>query len=215
MKIRVLIVEDQTVVREALRMLLSNARYDIEVVGEAGNGEQAIEAAKALQPDVIIMDLFMPGMDGLEATAAILANDAHARTLILTGDDQRGVGAAAIRAGATGFLHKSSSAEMLVSAIHALARGLSVVPRNLLANEVYGRDDALQAPGPSLTEREQVVLTCLARGLSNAAIGEELGISTATVRSHVSHLLTKLHASNRTQAVHNAVQLGIGIGQDG
>jgi DNA-binding NarL/FixJ family response regulator len=204
--VRLLIVEDHGVVRQALHLLLSDPRYGIEVVGEAGDGVEAVALAQSLCPDVILMDLFMPRLGGIEATQAILVQNCGARILALTSDESQEIALAAIRAGALGVVHKRTSASELIHTLHAVAQDQLVISRTLAAALAHPQP---AAPASLLTGRELVVLECLARGLSNQEIAASLKISTATVRSHISHLFQKLDATNRTQAVIHAADLGL------
>ncbi|MFN8467531.1 MAG: response regulator transcription factor [Caldilineaceae bacterium] len=208
--VRVLVVEDHAVVRQAFRLLLPDARYRIDVVGEAGDGSAAVQLAQKLQPDVILMDLLLPEMDGIAATQAILRQDPHARVLVLTSDESEAAALAALRAGALGFLRKHASVDDLVYAIHSVAANQMVIPRELAASlSLTAPLTAASKPGSALTARELEVLQYLAAGYSNQAISRAMNISVDTVRSHVSHLLPKLGAANRTQAAINAVALGL------
>jgi two-component system, NarL family, response regulator LiaR len=208
--LRVLIVEDHAVVRQALRMLLADARYGIDVIGEAGDGAKAVELALALAPDVILMDLILPDVDGAAATQAILRQNRMARVLVLTSDESEAAGISALRAGALGFMRKHASIDELVNTIHCVAADQMVIPRELagaLALAPPAGDSGEQRA--LLTPREREVLQYLAAGYSNQAISSAIGISVDTVRSHVGHLLPKLGAANRTQAAVNAVNLGL------
>lgn len=208
--IRVLVVEDHTVVRQAFCLLLADPRYGITVVGEAGDGVEAVALAQALQPDVIVMDLFMPMMGGIEATQAILRQNADARVLVLTSDENEVDVLAAIRAGALGFVPKRASVDELVQTIHSVALDQLVVPRALAARLITAPPDVSPAlTPPMLTTRELEVLAGIVRGQSNREIAHALNLSTATVRTHISHLLPKLGVANRTQAAINATALGI------
>lgn len=217
MRIRILLVDDQALLRAGFRMMLS-AEPDLDVVGEAGDGAAAIELAGRLHPDVILMDIRMPGMDGIEATRRLAGPgiDRPARILMLTtfGLDEYVV--EALRAGASGFLLKDSSPEDLIAAIHVIASGEALlapsVTRRLL-DRFASRLPALgEAPNPALadlTEREREVLRLVAQGLSNAEIAERLVVSETTVKTHVSHLLGKLGLRDRVQAVIFAYQAGL------
>lgn len=209
--IRVLVVEDHTVVRQAFCLLLADARYGVRVVGEAGDGVEAVALAQALQPDVIVMDLFMPIMGGIEATQAILRQNADARVLVLTSDENEVDVLAAIRAGALGFVPKRASVDELVHTIHSVALDQLVVPRALAARLVTASPPAVSPAltPPMLTTRELEVLAGIVRGQSNREIAHALNLSTATVRTHISHLLPKLGVANRTQAAINATALGL------
>lgn len=208
--IRVLVVEDHAVVREGLCSLLT-ARYGVEIIGEAADGLEAVEKARALQPDVILMDLSMPRMTGLEATLKIRERDPDARILILTSFGEDAKVSAAIRAGAMGFLLKDSSVEDLAHAIQSVHRGHLSLPQGLAQKMMAGLlgagGDA--APTEELTRRELDVLKCLAQGMSNAEIAEALSVSLPTVHSHVHNLLGKLNLASRTQAALYAVEIGL------
>ena len=208
--IRLLVVEDHAVVRQGLCSLLT-AKYGVRVVGEAANGLEAVEKSQALQPDVILMDLAMPHMTGLEAILRIRDKDPDARILVLTsfGDDAKV--SAAIKAGALGFLLKDSSADDLALAIKNVYRGNLSLPQGLaqkmMAGLLGGGDEA--APTEELTRRELDVLKCVAQGMSNAEIAQALSISVPTVHSHMHNMLSKLNLSSRTQAALYAVEIGL------
>jgi NarL family two-component system response regulator LiaR len=208
--IRVLVAEDHAVVREGLCSLLT-ARYGVEVIGQAADGSEAVGKAQSLKPDVILMDLAMPRMTGLEAILKIREADPDARILVLTsfGDDAKV--SAAIRAGAMGFLLKDSSVEDLAHAIQSVYRGNLSLPQGLASKLMAGllgpQDDT--ALTEELTKRELDVLKCLAQGMSNAEIAEFLSVSVPTVHSHVHNLLGKLNLSSRTQAALYAVEIGL------
>ena len=199
-KIRILVVDDHTVVRRGLCALLSAEKYGIEVVGEAGDGQDAIEKSKSLNPDVILLDLAMPGMGGLEAIPAILRENPDRRILILTSFAEDSQVVQAIRSGALGYLRKDSSPDELVSSIHNVALNRMSLPpdlvRKVISNEQPVAEDR---PANELTAREQDVLRCVAQGSSNKQIASELSVSPTTVRTHVSNLLRKLNLENRTQ----------------
>jgi len=208
--IRVLVVDDHEVVRRGIRALLGQIE-DIEVVGEAGNGQEAIRQADRLRPDVILMDLLMPEMDGIQAMQRISSQQPEARFLVITsyaGDD---LVFPAIKAGALGFLLKDTKSEELVGAIREVHRGEPSLHPSIarkLLREVSGSRPAKPTPEP-LTERELEVLGLLARGLDNRQIAEQLVIAEVTVRSHVSHILNKLHLANRVQATLYALREGL------
>lgn len=208
--IRVLIAEDHAVVREGLRSLLT-ARYGVEVIGEAADGMQAVEKAQALQPDVILMDLAMPRMTGLEAILKIRERNPDARILVLTSFGEDAKVSAAIRAGAMGFLLKDSGVEDLAHAIRSVHRGNLSLPQGLALKLMAGLlgTDQEEAPTEELTKRELDVLKCLAQGMSNAEIAEALSVSVPTVHSHVHNLLGKLNLSSRTQAALYAIEIGL------
>lgn len=212
-KIRVLVVDDHTVVRKGLCALLSAERYGCEVVGEGADGEEAVAAARALKPDVILMDLLMPKKGGIEATREICQRDPKARVLILTSSDEQAAVSVALKVGALGYLLKDSSPDELVHAIHSVHLGQLAVPAALVRGMLVPESrQALPSPA-ELTEREMDVLRALARGLTNQEIADALAISTFTVRSHVRSILSKLNLSNRTQAAMYAV--GIGLARPG
>ena len=208
--ISVLVADDHAIVRKGICALLAT-EPDIEVVGEAKDGRDAVEEARRLQPDVILMDLVMPGMDGLEAIRHITAHQPETRILVLTsfaGDDKV---FPAIRAGALGYLLKDSGPEELVQAIHQVYRGKSsvhpTVARRLL--QELSHPSGRGSERESLTEREVEVLQLVAQGQSNRQISHQLAISEATVRTHVSNILAKLNLSSRTQAALYALQKGL------
>jgi len=195
-------------------MILSS-EPDLQIVGEAGDGGAAIEAARRLDPDVILLDIRMPNVDGIEATRAIVASGSRARVLVLTTFDLDEYVYGAIRAGASGFLLKDVRPPDLIDAIRLVARGNALlgptVTQRLLArfaDSDAGTGDAASAL-ESLTDRERVILCLLAEGLSNAEIAAELVISESTVKTHVSNLLHKLNVRDRVQAVIVAYQSGL------
>jgi DNA-binding NarL/FixJ family response regulator len=213
--IRVLLVDDQALVRTGFRMILK-AEPDIEVVGEAADGAQAVDAARRLGPDVVVMDVRMPHVDGLEAARRILAADGpRPRVLMLTTFDLDEYVYEALRAGASGFLLKDGPADQLIAAIRVVADGGALlaptVTRRLI--EEFSRRPPEHAPPSSalasLTARERSVLIRLARGLSNAEIARELILGEATIKTHVMHVLSKLDVRNRTQAVVYAYESGL------
>lgn len=217
--IRVLLADDQTLVRAAFSMLVESAR-DMEVVGQAANGLEAVELARSARADVIVMDLRMPELDGIEATRLIAADDdlAGVRILVLTtyDDDQHVV--SALRAGASGFLVKDTRPAELLDAIRTVAAGdslLSPGPTARLIARVLRLPDRplVSAPAPArlsgLSEREREVLTLVARGLNNAETGEALGLSPLTAKTHVSRIMGKLAARDRAQLVIAAYESGL------
>jgi NarL family two-component system response regulator LiaR len=208
--IRVLVVDDHVVVRQGIRALLAT-ETDIEVVGEAENGREAVAEAEGLQPDVILMDLVMPEMDGIEAIGRITARQPEARILVLTSFAADDKVFPAIKAGALGYLLKDSSPEDLVAAIHQVHQGESslhpTIARKLL-QELSQPPDKPPTLDP-LTEREVEVLKLVAQGRSNQEIAEALVISEATARTHVSNILHKLHLASRTQAALYALREGL------
>jgi NarL family two-component system response regulator LiaR len=210
-QIKVLITDDQAIVRKGIRALLAT-EANIKVVGEAENGAKAISQAENLQPDVILMDLVMPEMDGVEAIRHIKAHQPAARILVLTSFATDDKVFPAIKAGALGYLLKDSSPEELVQAIHQVYQGESslhpTIARKVL-QELQTPPEPKQPPtSEPLTEREVEVLQLIVRGLGNQKIGEQLSISEATVRTHVSNILSKLHLASRTQAALYALQQG-------
>jgi two-component system, NarL family, response regulator LiaR len=208
--IQILIVDDHTIVRKGIKALFAETN-DIKVIGEAGSGNEALELTQQLNPDVILMDLFMPGMDGIEATRQITARQPEAKILVLTsfvGDDKI---YPAIKAGAKGYLLKDSEPSELIRAINKVYRGepsLSPVIARKMMKEIQEQPTAKPTPEP-LTARELEVLHLLAKGLSNEEIAAKLFISEVTVRTHISHLLDKLHLANRVQATLYALREGI------
>lgn len=200
--IRVLIADDHTVVRKGLSTLLSTEKYGIEVIGEASNGQDAILMSRQLEPDVILMDLVMPGKSGLEAIPEIKQNQPQARILVLTSfaDDENIT--QAIRAGAYGFLLKDTSPDELVQTIHSVYADKLTIPQEftkaLFSSSTTGEVEPDSAK-EDLTPRELDVLKCVAQGMSNKQIAQTLSISTTTVRSHVSSMIRKLNVENRTQ----------------
>lgn len=209
MPVRVLIADDHNVVRQGLRMFLA-LDPDLQVVGEASDGAQAISMCRALTPDVVLMDLLMPGTDGITATGVIRAQVPGTEVLVLTSvlDDHSVVDA--VQAGAVGYLLKDTQAEQLCAAIKAAARGqVQLAPEAAarLVREVRAPDG--DAPRAALTARENEVLRALAAGLTNREIGRSLHIGERTVKTHVSHLLAKLGLQSRTQAALYAVRLGL------
>ena len=218
MSIRVLVADDQSMVRAGFRMLLGG-EDDIDVVAEAGDGREAVEKAARFEPNVVLMDIRMPDMDGLQATREILAANPAARILILTTFDLDEYIYEALSAGASGFVLKDDPPEQLIAAIRTVAAGDALLSPSV-TNRVISRFARLQRPDPpkeldELTSREEDVLRLIAKGLSNAEIGEELFISDTTVKTHVTHVLQKLGLRDRVQAVVLAYQSGIMDGEDG
>lgn len=208
--VRLLLVDDHQIVRKGLRALL-DTEADLQVVGEASSGAEAVELAARLRPDVILMDLVMPGMDGVEATRRILEHDPRARVLVLTSFGSDNKVFPAIKAGALGFLLKDTRPEELIEALHAAAKGESAldpgVARRLLRE--FAPEGDSEEGIELLTHREEDVMRLLARGLTNERIAAELFISEATVRTHVGNILGKLKLSNRTQAALYALRTGL------
>jgi len=194
-EISVLIVDDHEVVREGLRLSLLRSPQ-IRVVGEAPDGETAIALAERRKPNVVIMDLRMPGMDGIEATEEILKRAPDIAVIVFTAYSERALLARSLESGAKGYILKEAPHETLLRAIAKVAAGETFVDPALMPNLVQGRDG-----GDSLTQREREILQLLAEGMSNADVAARLFISQETVKSHVRHILVKLEADTRTQAV--------------
>ena len=212
MTIRVMVVDDQTMVRAGFHLLLAD-EPDIEVVAEASNGRDAVAQAARFRPDVILMDIRMPEMDGLEATRRILASDTDARVLVLTTFDLDDYVFEALRAGASGFVLKDEPPEQLLGAVRTIAAGEALlspsVTRRVIRRFATVRRLAPPAAVADLTPRELEVLRLITRGLSNAEIGAELFISDTTVKTHVTRLLQKLDLRDRAQAIVLAYQTGL------
>jgi len=211
--VRVLIADDQELVRTGFRMILTS-EPEITVVGEAGDGLAAVELARGLGVDVVLMDIRMPGIDGIEATRRLGATGSSARVLILTTFDLNEYVYEALRAGASGFLLKDAPAAQLVTAIRVVADGDALLSPSITRPLIA---EFAQRPAPSarpavmdeLTERELEVLRLIARGLSNAEIAKELFVSETTVKTHVAHVLMKLGLRDRVQAVVLAYEAGV------
>ncbi len=211
--IRVLVVDDQALVRAGFRMILE-AEPDLDVVGEASDGIEAIAAVERLQPQVVLMDVRMPNLDGIAATRRILESGAAARVLMLTTFDMDEYVYGALRAGASGFLLKDVPPERLVAGIRAVASGESLLAPSITRRliETYVRRQpsrALPRSVEELTAREREVLELMARGLSNAEIAETFVVSETTVKTHVAHILGKLDLRDRVQAVVFAYECGL------
>ena len=216
----VLLVDDQALLRMGFRLVIES-EPDLKVIGEASDGAVALEQVRALAPDVVLMDIRMPGMDGIEATRRIAAEHPSSRVLVLTTFDVDEYAFAALRLGASGFLVKSAEPTELVDAIRIIASGSSVVaPRlvrrmlDLFAPQLpttagEARDDGLDSRLRSLTPRELEVLRCIAEGFSNAEIAERLVLSLTTVKTHVGNILAKLGLRDRVQAVIAAYEFGL------
>lgn len=198
--IRVLIADDHNVVRRGLAALLSDPKYGILVVGEAGDGRSVVERARDLQPDVVLMDLFMPGMDGIEATRLIHQADERVRILVLTSSGDEAQVVKALQAGASGYLLKDASPDELVNALQSVFYGRLSISHELAQKVILATAaEAPEPPGDPLTDREWDVLEYVEQGMSNKQIALQLSISTTTVRTHVSNVLRKLGLENRTQ----------------
>ena len=212
MSIRVLVADDQSMVRAGFRMLLAD-EDGIEVVAEASNGIEAVAKAARYQPTVILMDIRMPELDGLEATRRILAADGAARVLILTTFDLDEYIYEALSAGASGFVLKDDPPEQLIAAVRTVAAGDALLSPTVTKRVI---EQFARSPRPAppkevgeLTAREREILRLIARGLSNAEIARELFISDTTVKTHVTHILQKLNLRDRVQAVVLAYETGI------
>jgi len=212
--IRVVVADDQALVRAGFRVLVESAS-DLEVTGEASNGQEAVDLVAELEPDVVLMDIRMPVLDGLEATRAITSSTGATRVLVLTTFDLDEYVFAALRAGASGFLLKDTPPAQLLQGIRIVAAGDALlapsVTRHLI--EEYVRRPEAGRPSPKdldvLTDREVEVLTLVARGQSNAEIAEALFVSAATAKTHVSRLLMKLDARDRAQLIVIAYESGL------
>ena len=212
MTIRVLVADDQSMVRAGFRMLLGGEE-DMEVVAEASNGIEAVDQAARFNPGIILMDIRMPELDGLQATRRILAADKAARILILTTFDLDEYVFEALRAGASGFVLKDDSPEQLIAAIRTVAAGDALLSP-AITKRVIQKFARTPRPAPpkevdELSERERDVFRLMTRGLSNAEIGKQLYISETTVKTHVTHILQKLNLRDRVQAVVLAHQTGL------
>ncbi|MFI0406445.1 response regulator [Actinomadura sp. 3N508] len=212
MELRVLVADDQALVRGSFRVLLDTTP-GLRTVGEAGTGAEAVELAERERPDVVLMDVRMPEMDGIEATRRICADLPDIRVLILTTFDLDSYVYSALRAGASGFLLKDTPPADLLSAVRVVAAGDSLlaptVTRRLIAEFVRRPEIQLPPSLDGLTDREREVLTLVARGLSNTELAEHLHLSPATVKTHIGHLLAKLQARDRAQLVIAAYESGL------
>jgi DNA-binding NarL/FixJ family response regulator len=221
--IRVLLADDQPLIRTALQMVITDTD-DIEVAGEAGTGAEAVELAGSLRPDVVVMDIRMPGLDGIEATRRIMGSSpdpgSPARVVVLTTFDDDEYVYAALRAGASGFLVKDMALEEILAAVRTVAAGDALIAPAVtrrLIEEFARRPEPVPAPAPAggqravggITERERDVLTLIGRGLSNTEIAADLTLSIATVKTYVTRLLTKLDARDRVQLVIIAYDAGL------
>jgi DNA-binding NarL/FixJ family response regulator len=213
--IRVLVADDQAMVRSGFRMLLGS-EPDIEVVAEAGDGGEAVQQAARFEPTVVLMDIRMPDLDGLEATRQILAANPSARVLILTTFDLDEYVYEALRAGASGFVLKDDPPEQLIAAVRTIAAGDALLSPSV-TRRVIKQFTRVPRPSPpqqldELTEREREIFALIADGLSNAEIGERLYISETTVKTHITHIFQKLDLRDRVQAVVLAYRTGLAGG---
>jgi len=211
--IRVLVADDHRLFRDGLRALLHSAK-DLELVGEAGDGEEVVAQAAILQPDVILMDLQLPGINGVEATRRILHSQPKVNVLVLTMFEDTDTVLAAMRAGARGYILKDTDEEALLRSLRAVASGEALfgpgVAERLMRYLAEATPSAERAAFPELTDREREVLWLLAQGLSNQEVAERMGISLKTARNHVSNILARLQVADRTEAVARARAAGLG-----
>ena len=211
-KISILIVDDHPMLREALRGVIE-MEDDMEVIAEAGNGQQGVARALALKPDVIVMDLYLPIMDGITAIGEIMAANPAARILAITSSTEDEMVVATVQAGASGYLLKDASGELFISALRQVAQGMLFFPpavsekmaRGMRQRSTHEREKAVANP---LTRREQEILELLGDGLSNSLIAARLYLSESTVRVHIFNLLGKLHLQDRNQAIVYALKQG-------
>lgn len=212
MTIRVLVVDDQSMVRAGLRMLLAD-EPDVEVVAEAGNGRDAVRQAARFHPNIVLMDIRMPELDGLEATRRILAADESTRVLVLTTFDLDEYVYKALSAGASGFVLKDDPPEQLIAAVRTIARGDALLSPAVTRRVIHQFARLHRQPPPkavgSLTQRELEVFRLISHGLSNAEIGQQLFISDTTVKTHVTRILQKLALRDRAQAIVLAYKTGL------
>jgi DNA-binding NarL/FixJ family response regulator len=207
------VADDHRLFRDGLRALI-NSMPDLEVVGEAGDGEEVVAQAAVLQPDVILMDLQLPGINGVEATRRILQSQPRVNVLVLTMFEDTDTVLAAMRAGARGYILKDTDEEALLRSVRAVASGEALfgpaVAERLMRYLAEATPSADRAAFPELTDREREVLYLLAQGLSNQAVAERMGISLKTARNHVSNILGRLQVADRTEAVARARAAGLG-----
>jgi DNA-binding NarL/FixJ family response regulator len=215
MSLGVLIADDQALVRAGFRLILE-AETDLEVVGEAADGRAAVAAAQQLKPDVVLMDVRMPDLDGIEATRRLVSGGSSAKVLMLTTFDMDEYVYESLRVGASGFLLKDVPPEQLVAGIHAVASGEALLAPSVtrrMIEEFVRRPRNAARPAPReldrLTAREREVLVLMARGLSNAELAQKFVVSEATVKTHVAHVLAKLGLRDRVQAVVFAYESGV------
>ena len=214
MTVRVVLADDQPLVRAALRMVIAEVP-DLEVVGEAGNGVEAVELAEAEHPDVVVMDIRMPGMDGIEATRLITEGSVGARVIVLTTFDDDDYLYGALRAGAAGFLVKDMALDDILDAIRVVATGDGLLAPSVTRRLIREFADRPASAAPAartalgITDREREVLVLIGHGLSNTEIAERLSISVATAKTYVTRLLTKLDARDRVRLVIIAYEAGL------
>jgi DNA-binding NarL/FixJ family response regulator len=213
MTVRVVLADDQPLVRTGLRVLIADAP-DLVVVGEAATGAQAVGLVRDIEPDVVVMDIRMPGMDGIEATRMITTDSVATRILVLTTFDDDDYVYASLRAGASGFLVKDMAVEDILTAIRVVAAGDALIAPSVtrrLIEEFAGRPDPTppRRPVDGITDREREVLTLVGRGMSNTEIAAHLFISVATAKAHIARLFTKLDARDRVHLVIIAYEMGL------
>ncbi len=211
--LRILIADDHTLVRSGMRALLQT-EDDLEVVGEAATGEQVVTMAATLQPDVIVMDLRMPGISGIEATRRILQANPAIRILVLSLLEEDDILFAALRAGARGYVLKEASEDEVLRAIRAVGEGEAIfsarMAQRLVGFFACSRQAISSLPFPDLTEREREILTLVAQGRSNGEIAQQLVLGSKTVRNYISSIFSKLQVADRAQAIVKAHEAGIG-----
>lgn len=211
--VTILVADDHPLFRDGVRALLATVP-DCELVGEAASGDEAVALAAQLQPDVVLMDIRMPGLDGIEATRRIVDTSPHIGVLVLTMFEDDGSVFAAMRAGARGYVLKGANQEEIVRAVRAIAAGEAIfgadIARRLMDYFATPRPDLPARAFPDLTEREREVLELIARGLANADIARRLFLSPKTVRNHVSNIFSKLQVADRAQAIVRAREAGMG-----
>ncbi|MFJ6566046.1 response regulator [Streptomyces sp. NPDC091292] len=210
-RIRVVLADDQPLVRAALQMVITDTA-DVEVVGEAGTGAEAVRLTEELRPDAVVMDIRMPGMDGIEATRLITGAGGPTRVVVLTTFDDDAYVYGALRAGASGFLVKDMALDDILAAIRVVAAGEALIAPTVtrrLISDFTSHPTPTRRPLPSITDREREVLTLLAQGQANPEIAVSLNITTATVKTYVTRLLSKLDARDRVHLVIMAYEAGL------